>query len=318
MVLKGKDIIRAADYTKEELYRLFKVFDEVFLPMWKGEKPYERMLEGKVIANIFFQPSTRTTFSFESAMTRLGGGYISHSGPENLSIGKGESFEDHIRMLDMFADLITLRHPKESSAKQAAQVARVPVLNCGNGNVEHPIHMPDVLCTIKAVKGKLEGLSVAMMGDCKLQRCAHSVVYGFAMLGMKVVYTGPEKLAMPEEINKEIKEKYNANIAYMDLDDALRTCDVLYSLPIVEWAGAKDVFKDYKEYYEVKTKYRLDLELLRKVEAREDMLLMTPGPRLEDIYVDIDDTKYDGYWPMYKDLVPLRMAHLALTLGAIE
>jgi aspartate carbamoyltransferase catalytic subunit len=313
MTLKGKDIIHARDFTKKEVDRLFELTDEFDL-IDNRQKPC-RIAEGKVLATLFYDPSTRTQFSFQSAMARLGGSYIGWSGTAGTSHEKGEEYEDGLRMMDKFADVIVIRHPQENAAQTAANVLNVPVINCGDGNNQHPTQCVLELYTIKRLKGEIKGLSVSLMGDPLHMRVIHSLVYGLALYDANIILVSPKELTLPEEMIMELKQKYHAKIQLMDVNEAIATSDVLYLTPIAEYR-----FKGTEKalYEKFKDTYNINLETLRDAGAKKDLLVLHPLPRFKELSRDIDNTSHQGYFKMYDFAIPSKMAFLATILGLKE
>lgn len=311
MSLKGKDVIHVRDFTRKDVDRILELTDE-FEPIYKEGKQ-SKIAEGKILATLFYAPSTRTQFAFQAAIARLGGSYLGWVGIAGTSHEKGEEYEDGIRMMERFANVIAIRHPQENAAQRAADVADVPVINCGDGDNQHPTQCFLELYTIKRLKGEIGGLNVSIMGDCKHMRVAHSLVYGLAMYHANMIFVSPEELAMPEEIMKELKEKYNAKIQLMGPEEAIAASDVLYIMPMMKYR-----FKDPAEYERFKDIYHISLEVLKKAGAKKDLLVLHPLPRLHELARDIDDSPHQGYFKMYEYAIPSKMAILALILGLVE
>jgi len=312
MSLKGKDILHVRDFTREDFEQVFEVADG-FVSLWK-EKGYKKLLEGKVLATLFFEPSTRTKFGFEAAMLKLGGTYVGWAGISYTSYEKGERFTDGIRMIDGMADIIAIRHSEVGAAQRAAEVAEAPVINCGDGTNQHPTQPFVELYTIKKLKGKIDGLNIALMGDLRGMRVVNSLVYGCAMFNAHLILVSPKELTLSEDITKELKEKYNVRITLMRPEEAVAEADMLYLSPM-EIAR----FEDEEEYYRLRGTYGVNLDFLKRAGAKEDLIILHPLPRQEELSPDIDDTPYCGYWEMYRSYaIPIRMALLAMILGTVK
>lgn len=312
MSLKGRDVIHVRDFSRREIDRILEVTEE-FETVYR-EAEQKSIAEGRILATLFFEPSTRTKFAFESAMLRLGGGYIGWAGTEYTSYKKGERFSDGIRMIDEFCNVIAIRHPEEGSAQAAADVVDVPVINCGDGANQHPTQCFLELYAIRKFKGRIGDLNVALMGDLKHQRVARSLVYGLAMYKANMIFVSPKELAMSEDIVNELEQKYRAEITFMEQDEAMQSADVLYMVPV-----EIERFKDPKEFEKFRGIYRIDLGVLKRAKAKKDLIVMHCLPRkVERLATEIDETPYAGYWKTYEYAVPSKMAILALILGVVE
>jgi len=308
MKFEGRDVISIRDFSKEEILHILDVAEKM-MPIAKGEKK-SSLLNGYIMASLFFEPSTRTRLSFEAAMKRLGGGVIGFSQPGTTSMQKGESLADTIRTAESYCDVIVMRHPQEGSARMAAKFARVPVINGGDGAGHHPTQCLLDLFTIRMGKGKIEGNVVALLGDLKYGRTVHSLAYALALFGVDMIFISPKELQMPKEVVEECREM-GVNIEIKNDIEDLSSVDVLYVTRI-----QKERFPDPEEYKKVAGSYRIDKETLKK--AKEDMIIMHPLPRVDEISPEIDETKNAVYFKQTFNGVPVRMALLALVLGAIE
>lgn len=318
----GKDIIEVKDFSKSQIEHVFEVTEKQFEPKWKN-KGHSDLLKGKLMASLYFEPSTRTQFGFETAMLKLGGSCIGTSSTSGTSYEKGEDFLDGIRMIDLMADLIMIRHPENGIIRKAAEVAEVPIINCGDGSNEHPTQCFVELYTIKKLRGKLENMNIAFMGDLRGSRTTHSIVYGCAMFGMKMTFVSPEALKMPERIIDDLKRGYSAQIVEATPKQAIEQADILYiasNIMTSRFADSKgySTFVDYivPEYEKIKSEYYVNLEKLKN--AKDSLLVIHPLPRRGELSTDVDNTKYCGYWDMYRFAIPIRMACLALVLGAVK
>ena len=267
------------------------------------------LLQGKIMANLFFEPSTRTRFSFETAMKRLGGDVLNFSSQEASSISKGETLSDTVHVISQYCDLIVLRHPKEGSARMASEYSSVPIINAGDGAGHHPTQTLLDLYTIKR-EGFLDGTNIALVGDLKYGRTVHSLAYALAMYDVRMFLVSPEQLKMPNDIKSDLvrigaKEVFEST----SLTDVIEDLDVLYVTRI-----QKERFPDPQEYKKVAGSYCVSLDLLRNV--RENLIIMHPLPRVNEIDVEVDKTQYAKYFNQAFYAVPVRMALLSLLLEA--
>ena len=309
MNLKGKDIISIKDFSKKEISYILK-YGKRMVPYAKGEK-YTDILKGKVLSSLFFEPSTRTRLSFESAMNRLGGRVIGFADPTATSQKKGESLSDAIRMADSYSDVIVVRHPQEGAARLAAEFADVPVLNAGDGTGRHPTQCLLDLFTILTEKKKIEESKVVLLGDLKYGRTVHSLAYALSLFGAELTFVSPESLRMPKEVIQECRDlgvepRYMAN-----LEKAIEDTDVLYATRI-----QRERFPDAEEYNRVVGIYRVDINLLKQ--AKEDLIIMHPLPRVTEIHPEVDKTPHALYFKQAFNGVPVRMALLSLVVGGGE
>ena len=305
--LKGRNIISLRELKKDEIeYLLSRASD--FEKILKGEGSTD-ILKGKILATLFFEPSTRTRLSFASAMQRLGGSVLGFSEPETTSTIKGENLADTIRIVENYANVIAIRHSDEVSAKLAAQMSRVPVINCGDGSHSHPTQTLVDLYTIKKEKGKLKGLKIALVGDLKYGRTVHTLAYALAMFGAEMVFVSPESLKMPADVTMELKDKFGLKVKeYAKIENVVKDIDVLYVTRI-----QKERFPDPEEYERVKEAYRVDLKLIDG--CKKDLIILHPLPRVYEVDPELDNTKYAKYFEQAYNGVPVRMAILASILG---
>lgn len=308
MGFKGRDIIAITDFTPDELLRLFNVAKE----MEKYSKSRIELLKDKILALAFFEPSTRTMFSFQTAMQRLGGSVIWFSRAEAISIAKGENLADTIRMLNSYANAIVIRHKYEGAAAFAAEVADVPVINAGDGSQHHPTQAMIDLYTIWREKGKLEGLNIGVLGDLRYGRAATSFIYATSMFKPKKLYLiSPELLRIRNEVRDYLDSKGVDYVETTKLDEVIGELEVLYVTRV-----QKERFPDPAEYEKVKGSYRVDLKVLSN--ARDDLMILHPLPRVDEIALEVDQTKYAYYFKQASYGVPVRMALLALVMGGVE
>ncbi|MFQ5837722.1 MAG: aspartate carbamoyltransferase [Thermoplasmata archaeon] len=307
MQFRGRDLISIADLSKEAIYEVLKKAKEM-VPLARGEV-VEENLKGKVLATLFFEPSTRTRLSFEAAVQRLGGRVLNFGMPEATSITKGETLADTVRMVEAYSDIIVLRHPQEGAARLAAEFSEKPVINAGDGAGQHPTQTLLDLFTIWDEKGIIEGNRVVLLGDLKYGRTVHSLAYALALLGAQLTFLAPPTLQMPREIVDMVNAFGTKPKEVGDLKEAMREADVLYVTRI-----QKERFPDPQEYQTVAGSYRIDLHILR--EAKKDLIIMHPLPRVTEIAAEVDRTPHALYFKQAFNGVPVRMALLTLILGA--
>jgi aspartate carbamoyltransferase len=281
-------------------------------------------MEGQILATLFFEPSTRTRLSFETAMWRLGGQVITVADPKTSSAAKGESLADSMRTVEGYADVIVVRHPRKGSAQEAADAVAVPVINAGDGTGQHPTQALLDVYTIQKEKGLLEGLvpstgsgqalsgveglTVALAGDLKHGRTVHSLVYLLARFGVQFLFISPPALKMPAEITADLK-KMGADVREgNDLAAAMRESDVVYVTRI-----QRERFEDPAEYDRLKGTYVVDMDMVRQ--AKPGITIMHPLPRVDEITTEVDAYEGAAYFRQVANGVPIRMALLALVTG---
>jgi len=268
------------------------------------------MLKGKILATLFFEPSTRTRLSFEAAMHKLGGSTIGFAEAEIASVRKGENLADTVRTVENYADVIAIRHPLEGAARLAAEFAKIPIINGGSGAEEHPTQALLDLYTIMKEKGKIDGLKIALVGDLRYGRTVHSLAYALSYYDVELYLVSPESLKMRREVLEEIREKIPVT-EETDIKKVIPILDVLYVTRI-----QKERFPDPAEYIKVKGSYKIDLETLSK--AKKDLIVMHPLPRVDEISAEVDRTPHARYFQQVWNGIITRMALLALILGAVK
>ncbi|MGQ9625125.1 MAG: aspartate carbamoyltransferase [Candidatus Bathycorpusculaceae bacterium] len=306
MEFEGRDIISIKDFSREEINYVFDVAKKMEPIATKGSD----MLKGKILATLFFEPSTRTRLSFEAAMHKLGGSSIGFAEAEIASVRKGENLADTVRTVENYADVIALRHPLEGAAKLAAEFSRVPIINGGSGAEEHPTQALLDLYTIRKERGKIDGLKIAFVGDLRYGRTVHSLAYALSLFDVELYLVSPESLKMRREVLQTIKGRISV-IERTSLEKIVQTVDVLYVTRI-----QKERFPDPAEYAKVKGSYRIDLKTLS--DAKKDLIILHPLPRVDEIVAEVDKTPYARYFQQVWNGIVVRMALLALTLGAIK
>ena len=303
---KGCDIISIKDFTREEIDYILKIAGA----MEPIAKSGSDMLHSKTLATLFFEPSTRTRLSFEAAMHKLGGTAIGFAEPEIASIKKGENLADTVRVVENYADVIALRHPLEGAARLAAEFAQVPVINAGSGAEEHPTQALLDLYTILKERGRIDGLSIALTGDLRYGRTVHSLAYALSLYKVKLFLVSPELLRMRREVLDAIKKKIEI-VEKTGIEKVLPETDVLYVTRIQE-----ERFPDPAEYAKVRGTYKIGLDTLK--DAKEDMIIMHPLPRVDEIDDEVDETPHARYFQQVWNGIVMRMTLLALILGATE
>jgi aspartate carbamoyltransferase catalytic subunit len=303
---RGRDITSVEDLTREEINYILNVSKTMEPLAAKGSD----MLKGKILANIFFEPSTRTRLSFEAAMLKLGGNTIGFADAESTSVKKGENLADTVRTVENYADIIAIRHPLEGAAKLAAEFAKIPVINAGSGSEEHPTQALIDLYTMQKEKGKIDGLKIALIGDLRYGRTVHSLAYALSLYNIELTLVSPEALRMRREVLRTIQNKISVTETE-SLEKTIPQADVIYVTRI-----QKERFPDQAEYAKVKGTYRIDLKTLEK--AKKDLIILHPLPRVDEIAPEVDSTPQARYFQQVLNGVVVRMALLALLLGATK
>jgi len=273
-----------------------------------SKKKWGNLMAGKLMASLFYEPSTRTRLSFETAMTRLGGSVVSAVGMQFSSLSKGETLYDTGRIVEQSADIIVMRHPDDFSAQKLAEGAGVPVINAGDGANEHPTQSLLDIFTIQKELGKIDGLTVLMVGDMKFGRTVHSLASMLSHFNVEFLFVSPSELKMPESVCRLLKEK---NIKYKEMTDmgeAMKMADVLYMTRIQQ-----ERFENAKDYEKHRNSYILTRELLK--EKNPNLIVMHPLPRIWEITRDVDDLPGAAYFRQVANGIAVRMALLALIFG---
>jgi aspartate carbamoyltransferase len=303
---RGQHILSISQFALDDVGYIFDVAEE-FRLMVKRVASLD-ICKGNILANLFYEPSTRTSSSFMAAMHRLGGTVIPINEVRYSSVSKGESLPDTIRTLEAYADAIVLRHPDVGSAAQAAAVAHKPIINAGDGIGEHPTQALLDLYTILQERGRIAGLTVTMLGDLKYGRTVHSLAKLLALFDVRLHYVSPTILTMPPELIAAIQEKGIEQAEHIDLGAVIAETDVLYATRI-----QKERFTDSMAYDAVKDSYIITPETMAR--AKPDMVLMHPLPRVGEIRPDVDSDPRAAYFRQVEYGVYVRMALLALVMG---
>ena len=303
---EGRDIISIKDFSREEIDYILKIAQAMEPVAKKGSD----ILKGKILATLFFEPSTRTRLSFEAAMHKLGGSTIGFAEAEIASVKKGENLADTVRTVESYADIIALRHPLEGAARLAAEFAKIPIINGGSGAEEHPTQALLDLYTIMKEKGKIDELKIALIGDLRYGRTVHSLAYALSLYNIELYLVSPESLKMRREVLQAIKEKISVT-EKASLEKIVPLIDVLYVTRI-----QKERFPDPAEYIKVKGSHRIDMKTLS--EAKKDLIILHPLPRVDEIAAEVDNTPYARYFQQVWNGIVIRMALLSLILGAVK
>ena len=300
--MERKSLISIWDFSKEEILHVLETAKEF------EQNRVQNFLEGKVIASLFFEPSTRTRLSFETAINRLGAKVIGFSDASNTSQSKGETLKDTIKMVNNYVDMIVMRHPLEGSSRYASEVATVPVVNAGDGANQHPSQTLLDLYSILQTQGKLEGLTINMVGDLKYGRTTHSLLQAMSHFNPRFIFTAPKELEMPREYKDFLDSKGIEYIETTSLDEYLNDCDILYMTRVQQ-----ERFTDPMEYERVKDVYRLEASMLANVKG--NMKILHPLPRVNEIDQDVDETPYAYYFKQAENGLYVRMAIISYLLG---
>ncbi len=303
-----RHLISPLDFTTEELDRLF----DLAASIEREPGRYAHVCEGRILATCFYEPSTRTRLSFESAMIRLGGRVLGFSDAGSSSAAKGESVADTIQVISCYADICAMRHPKEGAATVAAGKSRIPVINAGDGGHHHPTQTLTDLLTIRNLKGRLEHFTIGLCGDLKFGRTVHSLIHALVRYpGIRFLFISPEELRIPDYITEMLREKDIPFEEVIRLDDVLPQLDLLYMTRV-----QKERFFNEEDYVRLKDFYILTPEKMKL--AREDMLVLHPLPRVNEIDVEVDHDPRAAYFRQAQYGVYVRMALIMTLLGLAD
>ena len=296
------------DFSRKEIDHVLDTAEKLE-PVARGENRFQ-LLDGKIVALLFFEPSTRTRLSFEVATQRLGGKVLNLGSVEASSVMKGENLADTIRVISNYADLIVLRHPLDGSSRMASEFSSVPVINGGDGSVHHPTQTFLDLYTIRR-ESHLEGLRIAMAGDLKYGRTVHSLCHALSLYGAEMTFVSPPELSMPSEIVKDLRKKKIKIKETNSLEEIIGDVEVLYMTRV-----QKERFLDPEEYEKVKNRLQVTSNLLKNVDF--NLKILHPLPRVNEISPSVDATPHACYFRQAFYGVPIRMALLALAIGVVE
>lgn len=304
-MLKNRSLIAPTDFTIEELNEIIELANDII----SNPDRYSQVCKGKLLASIFYEPSTRTKFSFDSAMYRLGGSVIGFSDPSTSSAAKGETLADSAKIFSQYADVIVIRHPKEGTAKLFSQYSDCPVINAGDGGHQHPTQTLTDLLTISRLKGRLNNMTIGVCGDLKFGRTIHSLVSSMSRYdNVKFIFISPNELKMPKYITDLLDKK---NIPYAEttnLEESIPNVDVLYMSRV-----QRERFVSEEEYLRLKDFFILTEEKMSL--AKQDMIVMHPLPRVTEIATDVDSDPRAKYFEQAKFGMYVRMALIMKLLG---
>ena len=301
-----KNLIDIKDFTREEIIDLIKVANNII----DNRDKYSKLCDGKILATLFFEPSTRTILSFESAMLRLGGKVLGFSEASSSSTAKGETLADTITVVSSYCDIIAMRHPKEGAPVVACNHSKVPVINAGDGGHNHPTQTLTDLLTISREKKRLDDLTIGLCGDLKFGRTIHSLITALSRhKNIKFILISPDELKLPEYIKKEVLEKNNIEyIETSDMEKYMNELDVLYMTRV-----QKERFFNEADYLRLKDYYILDNDKLKT--AKKDLIILHPLPRVNEIATEVDDDPRAKYFEQAANGVFIRMALILKLLG---
>lgn len=305
-MLKGRNLMEPMDLTVEDLDEIFDLADKII----KDTGAYSHACDGKLMATLFYEPSTRTRFSFEAAMLRLGGQVIGFSEAASSSVAKGESIADTVRTVSCYADIIVMRHPKEGAPKIGAMTSDIPLINAGDGGHQHPTQTLTDLMTIKSVKGGFSDITVGLCGDLKFGRTVHSLIKALSRYkNIEFILISPEELQIPEYVRKEVLQKNNIKFEEVSkIEDVIERLDILYMTRV-----QKERFFNEEDYVRLKDRYILDKRKL--INAKKDMIIMHPLPRVNEIAAEVDEDPRAVYFKQAKYGMYVRMALIIKLLG---
>ncbi|MED9996130.1 MAG: aspartate carbamoyltransferase [Paludibacteraceae bacterium] len=302
--MKSNGLVSITDYSKEDLLRILDLAEQF------EKNPNTRLLEGKLVATLFFEPSTRTRLSFETAVNRLGGRVIGFSDAATSSSSKGESLKDTIKMVSNYVDLIIMRHPVEGAARYASEVASVPVINAGDGANQHPTQTMLDLYSIKKTQGKLTDLTLSMVGDLKYGRTVHSLLMAMRYFNPRYNFVSPPELRMPEQYRTFCTENGIEYHEYEDMNQILTETDILYMTRVQQ-----ERFTDPVEYEKVRNTYSLHNDMLEG--TKDNLRILHPLPRITEIAEDVDNNPKAYYFEQAKNGVYARQAVICSILGLV-
>jgi len=299
-----KDIISIKDYTKEQLEKIFTSTDKI---MQLTSSQRQEICKGKTLGYLFYEPSTRTRLSFDSAIASIGGNSLGISNISSSSTQKGESLADTVKMMSIYSDILVLRHTLDGSSRFASEISDKPVINAGSGTEEHPTQAIQDLFTIKKEKKKIDGLKIGVVGDLKYGRTVYSLLHGLGNYDVDVRLISPKSLRIRSDSTYEIKKNLDFTES-TQLEDHIDELDVLYVTRI-----QKERFPDEEEYLKVKGSYVVGLDIIKKM--KDDSIILHPLPRIDEISTDVDKTKNAKYFQQAEYGKHTRAALLALILN---
>lgn len=300
--MKNRSLVSINDYTREEMIHILDLAEGF------EKEPHQNLLNGRVIASLFFEPSTRTRLSFESAIQKIGGNVVGFSSAATSSVQKGESLKDTILTVSNYSDLIVMRHPVDGSARYASEVAPVPIINAGDGANQHPTQCLLDLYSIRKTQGTLDNLEVTFVGDLKYGRTVHSLVIALCKFNTKFHLVSPVELKLPSAVKRHIKEANLQYEQYTDFMEVIPKSDIIYMTRI-----QKERFPDPLDYEKVKNAYILENSMLAG--AKDNCRILHPLPRVNEISTDVDTNPKAYYFQQAQNGVYVRQALIAAILG---
>ncbi|MBN2682735.1 MAG: aspartate carbamoyltransferase [Bacteroidales bacterium] len=300
--MKNKSLISISDYSRDDYMEIIELADHF------EKNPVQKIMEGKVVATLFFEPSTRTRLSFESAVNKLGGKVIGFTDAASSSVKKGESLKDTILTVAQYADLIVMRHPVEGSARYASEVSTVPVINAGDGANQHPTQCLLDLYSIYKTQGTLENLNIFLVGDLKYGRTVHSLLQAMSNYNPTFNFVSPKQLQMPNEYKLQLDELGINYYEHEEMKENIKHADIIYVTRI-----QKERFSDPMDYEKLKNSYILKNKMLK--DTKENLRILHPLPRVNEIHVDVDDNEKAYYFPQALNGVFTRQAIMTKILG---
>ncbi len=300
--MKNKSLVSITDFSKKEYLQVLERAAEF------EKKTYQDLLKGRVISTLFFEPSTRTRLSFESAINRLGGKVIGFSDSSSSSVTKGETLYDTIRVVSNYSEMIVMRHTQEGSARYASEITNLPVINAGDGANQHPTQTLLDLYSIQKTQGKLDNLNVFMIGDLKYGRTVHSLLMALSEFKTSFYFISPDELKMPNEYKLHLRKKGLSYHESKELDNSIKAADIIYMTRV-----QKERFSDPIEYEKTKNSYVLKNEMLEN--TRDNMKILHPLPRVNEIDINVDQNPKAYYFKQTENGVYVRQAIIALILG---
>lgn len=300
--MKNKSLVSITDFSKQEYLQILEKATEF------ENNTYQDILKGRVISTLFFEPSTRTRLSFESAINRLGGKVIGFTDSSSSSVTKGETLYDTIRVVNSYCEMIVMRHPLEGSARYASEISHIPVINAGDGANQHPSQTLLDLYSIKKTQGKLNNLNIFMVGDLKYGRTVHSLLMALSEFGTSFYFISPDELRMPDEYKLHLDKKGLSYHESRELDGNIKNADIIYMTRV-----QKERFSDPIEYERTKNAYVLKNEMLEG--TKKNMKVLHPLPRVNEIDIGVDQNPKAYYFQQTENGVYVRQAIIALIMG---
>ena len=300
--MRNKSLVSISDYNKEDYLKILDLAVEF------EKEPNQYILKGNVVATLFFEPSTRTRLSFESAVNRLGGRILGFSDSSTTSATKGETLRDTIKTVSNYCDLIVMRHPYEGAARFASEVSKVPVINAGDGANQHPTQTLLDLFSIRKTQNSLENLNIFLVGDLKYGRTVHSLLMAMSKFNASFYFISPDELKMPDEYKLFLNQMGLKYYEYKDFSDIVEHADIIYMTRV-----QKERFSDPIEYEKTKNAYVLKMSMLQK--AKPNMKVLHPLPRVNEIHLDVDDSDKAYYFTQALNGVYTRQAIISMILG---